>query len=132
MPKPSPSLLGISSHAPLHPSPGFVSLLLHLNWILQQVLNGVLIRNVPSLLDSGPRCHSILPSLQMWELINVNASPACACYPTPVGDVCDGALVANEVSRGGLLEVGVEDSVEATRLVGVALYAVFDVLGCIP
>lgn len=48
--------------------------------------------------------------------------------PPDAGNVGDGEAVADEEARGGLLEVGFEDGVEAAGLVDVAVDAVLDLL----
>jgi hypothetical protein len=78
------SLLRISCHPLLNPLPTLLSMLLHLLWILAQFLHTVRIRNVSSLLHSWPSQHPLIPRLQRWELVDIDAGPECACHPPTI------------------------------------------------
>lgn len=75
--------------------------------------------------------HTLLPRLQVRELINVNTRPACSSNPTPVGNISNGHMVANQVSRLGLCKVLVQDAVQSAGLIHVAVDTVLDLLWCI-
>lgn len=81
-----------------------------------------------SLLDTLTLCHTFLPRLQVGELINVNTRPACSSNPTPVGNIGNGNMVANQVSRLGLSKVLVKNAVQSAGLIHIAVDAVLDFL----
>jgi hypothetical protein len=67
----------------------------------------------------------------MRELVDIDTRPARGRNPAPMRHVGDGGVVANQVAGFGAGEVLVQNAVEASRFVGVALYAVFNALGCV-
>jgi hypothetical protein len=67
----------------------------------------------------------------MFEIVNVDAGPPSGRNPTPVRNVGDGALVADQVVGLGVTEMFVEDAIEPTGLVLVSIDAVFDLLGSV-
>jgi hypothetical protein len=67
------SLLSISRHPLLNPSPTLLSMLLHLRRILTQLLHPMRIGNMSPLLHPGSLQHPLIPRLQRRELININA-----------------------------------------------------------
>lgn len=104
-------------------------MLLSLFLVLEDIPDGVAVRHMPTLLDSRPAQHALLPRLEMGELVEVDARPASGRHPPPVRDVRDGDVVADQVPGLGVGEVLVQDAVEASRLVDVAIDAVLDALG---
>lgn len=82
-----------------------------------------------SLLDCWTGQHSLFPRFERGEGVDVDARPACACDPAPVGNVGDSAFGAGEVGRGGAREVCVENRVETAGLGLVAVYAIWDGFG---
>ena len=77
-------------------------------------------------LHTGPSEHSLIPRLQRWELVDINTSPESSSNPALVCNIGDSTFVANQVARGGFLELGIEHAVETTGFIDIALYAVFD------
>ena len=82
-----------------------------------------------TLVKSRARCHTLLPRLHVRELLDVNPSPSCSSHPAPVRDIGDGNMVADEVSRPGVCEVLVENPIQPTGLIRVAVHAILDALG---
>jgi hypothetical protein len=103
--------------------------LLHLGLVLQQILDSMSVRHVSSFLYPRPVHHPLFPSLQIWELINIDACPACRSYPAPVCDISDGAFalaLADQILAIPLSKVLVNDAVQSPSLVLVAVDTVLD------
>lgn len=123
------SFLSISLHSRLNPLLSLLSMLLNLGRVLGQLLHLMRIWNMSPLLYPRSSKHPIIPRLQSREFVDVDTSPECGSDPSPMSNIGDGALVADKVTGGGFLEVGVQDPVEAPGLVDVAVYTVFDAFG---
>jgi len=94
--------------------------------LLGQFLHFMRIWHMPSLLHSRPGHHAIIPRLDRGKFVNIKASPECTGNPAPGCNISDGTLIADYVSRGGIFELFVEDAVETSGFVDVAVYTVFD------
>jgi len=57
-------------------------MLLHLRWILAQLLYPMRVGNVSPLLDPGSLQHPLIPRFQCRELVDIDAGPEGACYPS--------------------------------------------------
>lgn len=69
-----------------------------LRLLLTHVLHAMRTRHVPSFLHPRPHQHPVVPRLQMWELIDIDARPSSRCDPTPVRDVRYCALVSYQIA----------------------------------
>jgi len=103
----------------------------HLLLVGKQLLHLIRIRDISTLLHRRTSPHAVFPSLQSREVLDVDAGPACCADPTPVGDVSDGTLVAYQIVGLAVAKVLVQDAVETSGLVLVAVDAVFDLFWCV-
>jgi len=112
----------------LHPLPALRRMALHLLLVLQELLHLVRVWDISTLLESWPTPHSLLPRLEMREIVNVDPSPSRGADPTPMRNVRDRTLVRDDVIGLGIGQMLVEDTVESSRLVLVAVDAILDLL----
>jgi hypothetical protein len=73
--------------------------------------------NLPTLLHRRPLKHPFLPLLQGREIAELNPSPSTQRHPAPETDVCDCALLSDQIRGAFGSDVGVEHGVQATDLV---------------
>lgn len=99
--------------------------------VLKNVLNGMSVRDMSSLLDTRTRGQFFLPGLEVREFIDVDTSPTGCSNPSPVADVGDRHMVADQVAGFGSGEVLIEDAVQATGFVLVPIYSIFNALGSV-
>jgi len=124
-------LLLIPLH-PLHdPLPAFRRIFIHLLLIPHDLLHLTRMRHIIALQDRRPLHHPIPPLFHIRKLLNVHASPACGVHPADGRDVGDGAFGADEVGCVGVLEVVVQDAVDAAGFVDVAVCGVLYLFGCV-
>ena len=96
----------------------FLELLHHLR-ILQD-LSMMLIWNMPSFLQRGSSKHTIFPCLDSGKVGQFNPCPSAQRDPSPMGNVCNGAFIADEVFIAGILEMLIKDSIQALEFILVA------------
>ena len=122
-------MLRISLHALLDPGPRLSGQLLSSRLILNEFLDSMRRRHMTALLDALTSSHALLPSLQMRELLDVHAGPARGSNPTPVRDISNADVVADQIAGLGGGKVLVQHAVQTTGLVDITVDAVLDALG---
>lgn len=62
-------------------------------------------------MNGWPGPHTVFPGFQVREGLDVHTSPSSGGDPAPVGDIRDGALVANQIIDLAVAKVLVQDAV---------------------
>lgn len=125
-------MLSISLHPLLNPSPRLSSLPLSSLLILQNILNSMSRRHMPSPLDALPGRQPFLPLLQVRKLLNIHPSPPRRSHPPPMRNIRQRDMVTDQESALRGLQMRVQHPVQPARLVGVPRHAVLDALRRVP
>ena len=107
----------------------FLKLLHHLR-ILQD-LSMVLIRDMPSFLHRWSSQHAFFPCLESGKIGQFHPSPSAQRDPSPVRNVRNGALVADQILVAGIVEVFVKDPVQPLEFILIASCRILVVFFCI-
>jgi hypothetical protein len=122
-------LLRIILHTGLDPLAALSSMLLRFGLVLEELLDGMSVRDVTAFLNSFTCFHSVHPGLERGELVNVDACPTSCRYPAIMSNVCNSTLCAAQILPVLRSEVLVKHRVETACLGLVPVHTILNVLG---